>query len=230
MENVLDIITQASIDLKDPKFGHFSKAMLRGWASEGQREIARRTDCLQKQTGDIASLMVADTIEQSLATIIPNTEVIGLFNVYAGTSTSKKALAFTTIPVLDRDNMYWRGRTSGTPTKVYVGPGQTLGFADAPPSATWLSANGVWIIYSCLPLVDFTSDSQVPEISRKAWDYIVDYCVLKGKREDREFTAFDRTFMMWKDGLAFIKSEPRIDVKGRTSRIIPPGGVGLHRP
>lgn len=229
METVGDIIVQASVDLKDPRFGHFSKAMLRGWASEGQREIARRTDCLQKQTGNVASRMNADQIEQSLATLIPNTEVIGLFNVYAGTSTSKKALTFTTIPVLDRDLSTWRGQTSGTPRKVYVGPEQTLGFSP-PPSATWLNANGVYIIYSCLPLIDFTSDSQVPEISRKAWDYIVDYCVLKGKREGREFTAFDRIWLMWKDGLAFIKSEPRIDVKGRTSRLIPPGGVGIHRP
>lgn len=229
MDNVGDIITQAAIDLKDPKFGHFTKPMIRGWASEGQREVARRTDCLQKQTGNIASLMTADVIEQSLAKLIPNTEVIGLFNVYAGTSTSKKALTFTTIPELDRDLTYWRGRTSGTPTKVYVGPGQTLGFVN-PPSSTWLTANGVYIIYSCLPLIDFTSDSQVPEICRKAWDYIVDYCVLKGKREDREFTAFDRLFMMWKDGLAFIKSEPRIEIKGKTSRIIPVGGVGIHRP
>lgn len=229
MENVGDIISQAAIDLKDPKFGHFPKPMLRGWASEGQREIARRTDCLQKQTSDISSLMNADIIEQSLTTLIPNTEVIGLFNVYAGTSTSKKALTFTTIPELDRDLTYWRGQTSGTPKKCYVGPGQTLGFSP-PPSSTWISANGVWIIYSALPLVNFTNDSQVPEICRKAWDYIVDYCVLKGKREDREFTAFDRMWLMWKDGLAFIRSEPHIQIKGKVSYIIPRGGVQLHPP
>lgn len=229
MENVGDIIVQASIDLKDPKFGHFSRAMLRGWASEGQREIARRTDCLQKQTGNIASLMNADAIEQSLAIIIPNTEVLAIFSVYAGTSTNKKALEPTMPREMDRDLSNWRGQTSGTPTKFYVGPGGTLGFVPS-PSASWLSANGVYIIYSCLPLVDFTSDSQVPEISRKAWDYIVDYAVLKGKAEDREFTAFDRLFMIWKDGLQFLKSEPRIEIKGRTSRIIPIGGVGLNPP
>jgi len=230
VENVGDIITQAKIDLKDPVFpGHFTKAMMRGWASEGQREIARRTDCLQKQTNNIASLMNADTIEQSLATIIPNTEVLAIFSIYAGTSTSKKALEPTMPREMDRDLSNWRGQTSGTPTKFYVGPGGTLGFVPS-PSASWLSANGVWIVYSCLPLVDFTSDSQIPELSQKCWDYIKDFCVLRAKAEDREFASWDRLWVMWKEGLAFMKAEPEIIVKGKVSYIKPRGGVGLNPP
>jgi len=229
MENVLDIISQAAIDLKDPNFGHFGKAMLRGWASEGQREIARRTDCLQKQTGDVSSLMVADTIEQVLSTLIPNTEVLAIFSVYGGTSTSKKALEPTMPREMDRDDAYWRGRTSETPTKFYVGPAGTIGFVP-PPSASWLSANGMYIVYSCLPLNDFTSDSDIPEIYPKAWDYIKDYAVLRGKMEDRELVSWDRLWQVWRDGLAFIRSEPRIEIKGKTSRIIPIGGVQINAP
>ena len=224
MENVGNIISQAAIDLKDPKFGHFSKTMLRGWVSEGQREVARRTHCLQKETGDISSLLTPDLIQQSISTLIPDTEVIGYFDVH-----SNRPLDFTTIQELNRDSSYWRSRTSGEPKKVFPGPNNTLGFWP-PASSTWLASNALYIVYSYVPMSDFTNDSQTPDLPKKAWDYIKDFCVLKGKAEDREFTAWDRLYVLWRDGLAFIKSEPRITVRGKVSYVIPRGGVQLHPP
>jgi hypothetical protein len=227
MENAGDIINLASVELKDPNKQHFTEAMLLSWASSGQREICRRTHCLRKETANITGNLVVDTIAQSYSVLIPDVDVIGIFNVHCGSK--QRALDFTTIPQLDRDNSTWRATSSGTPLRIAPGPNDTLIF-DPPPSADWISDYELYIIYSCLPLLDFTDDSQVPEIHPKCWDYIKDWCVMMGKLEDRELVTFDRLFMIWKDGLAYIKSEPKIQLIGATSQIVPIGGIGLNPP
>ena len=227
METVEDIINLASVELKDPNKQHFTQAMLLSWASSGQREIARRTHCLRKETGNVVSLLVADTISQSIATLIPDVDVIGIFNIHCGDT--QESLEFTTIPQLDRDSSTWRAYSSGTPLQVALGPNDTLCFSPA-PSADWITDHELYIIYSYLPTADLTSVDDVPQLHKKAWDYIKDWCVLMGKLEDRETLFFDRLFQVWVDGLRFIKSEPTIIIKGATSQVIPKGGVGINEP
>lgn len=227
MENVGDIISLAAKELADPNMGHFLEPMLLSWASTGEREIARRTHCLRKETDDIVGNLVVDTIAQSYSALIPDVDVIGIFSVHCGST--QRVFDITSIPELDRDNSSWRGLSSGTPRKVAPGPDDTLCFTNA-PDTTWIAAHELYIIYSCLPTEDLNDTDDIPQIHKKAWDYIKDYCVLCGKAEDKQFTAWDRRWVMWKEGLALITAEPKIIVKGAMGYLKPRGGVQLNPP
>jgi hypothetical protein len=237
MNTIGDIVTAASILLRDQNFEHFSADIMYSFANAGSREIARRTHCLKIETGTLVNNLVADVQKQSLNSLIYDTTVgdivtLGIFDVSVGNTTdgTLKTIPYKSMADLNRDRPSWRNWDSGTPRYWCDAPDNSIYLMPA-PSSTFISEEGLYIVYSRLPINTFSSSdpNDVPEISEKAWDALVTYITMMGKSEDREFSSFDRLFQVWQSSLQYIKSEPYVIVRGRVGSLIPsPDIVGVH--
>ncbi len=84
------------------------------WFNEGQNDAARKSKCLKKY--DITSITsTASTQEYSMSAI---SDYLGI-EKQGGVTYDGKRLDPVTMEELDFDNINWRNRTAGTPTRYY---------------------------------------------------------------------------------------------------------------
>lgn len=150
---VTDIIKRVQRIFGDEDEVQISVQDILSWASDGQMEIARQTECLTKDV-----IFDFDPVQYS-GFLIPADYILEKRVSWTGSDKSEKALGKTTLDVLDSGRMDPKG-TSANPYCYYLWAGK-INLYPVPSSAVAQSVR-LWYICAPEPLVQISDQLQIP--------------------------------------------------------------------
>lgn len=215
MKTVGNIMSEAAVRLDDEGMVRFTAANLRTWIEEGTKEVARRTECLRK---DSTIAVLADT-----QTVTGPPDMVRIYHAqYEPTGDSN----IYPLEYLDRKSLdpLW-GTHQAISTSAYPayyttwGVPPTLSITLAPiPS----EAGSLRVFYYRLPATiatDGTDDTDAIDLPAGWEDLVTDYVEARGYRKDRRMEDYQLAMQTFQEkmlalaetSVRFMESTGQID-------------------